>query len=271
MKRIHIVGCSPRSGTTLLTEAMISCFEIDLYEKHETSIFQQPPRAGKIFLTKRPADICIARSALMINPDLYIIYMIRDPRDIICSKHAKDPDRYWAGLSFWNTYSSYGRRLQKHERFIAIRYEELVSDPDKVQATLMERMCFLVKKTPFSNYHKLASPSVDSIAALGGVRPISTARIGNWRNHLPRVVGQVRLHDPRSLTKDLIEYGYEKDDAWLKELESVCPDTALSHLPDRFNRKIMKVIREHYIKGLTTMLLRRVCFALHLSRKTAKY
>lgn len=271
MKRIHIVGCSPRSGTTLLTETMISCFEIELYEKHEASIFQQPPREENIFLTKRPADICIAKLALMINPDLYVIYLLRDPRDIICSKHAKDPDRYWAGLSFWNTYSSYGHRLQKHERFIEIRYEELVSDPDKVQAELMERMRFLVKKTPFSNYHKLASPSAESIAALGGVRPISTARIGNWRNHHPRVVGQMRLHNAKSLAKDLIEYGYEKNGAWLKELEGICPDTTPSHLPDIFNRKMIKVIRGHYVKGLATMLLRRVCFALHIPRKTAEY
>ncbi len=57
MQRIHIVGCGPRTGTTLIAEMMAACFEIDLYPKHESSIYTRPTRPAKIFLTKRPRDI----------------------------------------------------------------------------------------------------------------------------------------------------------------------------------------------------------------------
>ena len=34
-KHLHIVACSPRSGTTLLHEAMVTCFKVDKHYDHE--------------------------------------------------------------------------------------------------------------------------------------------------------------------------------------------------------------------------------------------
>ncbi len=39
---------------TLMAEMMSACFEIDLYPKHESSIYTKPSRKANIFLTKRP-------------------------------------------------------------------------------------------------------------------------------------------------------------------------------------------------------------------------
>jgi len=230
MKRIHIVGAAPRTGTTLLTEAMIACFKIDLYTSHESTIFQHTTRDGTISLTKDPQDITVVGTFLRIMPELYVIYLVRDPRDIITSKHSKDPDRYWWSLSSWKAWTRFGRKLKDHPRFITIRYEDLVGDPDGTQRFLMKRMPFLVKKAPFSRYHEISDPSVDSLKALGGIRPISPARIGRWRNHLPRLAGQLLRHEP--ITQDLIEFGYETDDAWLSELEGVDPDFRESSWPE---------------------------------------
>lgn len=93
MKRIHIVGCGPRSGTTLLCEMMIACFEIDLYGKHENTIYTRPWRHAELFLTKKPMDILVAESVLNVMSNLYVIFMLRDPRDMIVSKHGLDPNR----------------------------------------------------------------------------------------------------------------------------------------------------------------------------------
>jgi hypothetical protein len=38
VKRIHIVGAGPRTGTTLLAESMAACFAIDVFEPHEAFI-----------------------------------------------------------------------------------------------------------------------------------------------------------------------------------------------------------------------------------------
>lgn len=235
MQRIHIVGCGPRTGTTLIAEMMNACFEIDLYTEHEDSIYAQPTRDANIFLTKRPRDILVAGPMLRVMPNLYVIYMLRDPRDMITSKHGKDPERYWASLRYWKTYTPYGRKLQKHPRFITVRYEELVTQPDEVQAYLMQRMWFLKKRARFSRYHELAQPSKEYLDALHGVRPVTPASVGNWRKHLSRVAGQIQKHG--AIAQDLIEYGYEPDDSWLKELKDVTLDTSESHWPEYFTKK----------------------------------
>ena len=42
MRRIHIVGSSPRTGTTLLTELLTCCFQPEGFCEHELSIFSEP-------------------------------------------------------------------------------------------------------------------------------------------------------------------------------------------------------------------------------------
>ncbi len=257
MKRIHIVVCGPRSGTTLMAEIMIACFEIDLHTEHESSIFGPPWRRAEVFLTKRPRDILVAGPILRTSRSLHVIYMIRDPRDMVVSRHRKDPERYWSTLRYWKKYIGYGEKLRQHSRFITIRYEDLVRDPDSIQNLLMERMPFLQKRTEFSQYHTVAKPSEDSIKALRGVRAISAASISNWRDHLPRVAGQIQIHG--TISEDLIRYGYEEDDSWLRQLEGVEPDLGESHWPEHFSRRDLKVRkRGRYVKAVIAPLRNRL-------------
>ncbi len=235
IKRIHIVGSSSRTGTTLMAEAMRACFEIDYGTDHHDSIFVPSPPDGNIFLSKHPHEIVIVGPLLKLMPELYVIFMVRDPRDVITSKHSNDPDRFWAGLKYWKMYTVFGRKLKDHPRFITVRYEDLASKPDKVQTQIMSRMPFLVKKAPFSLYHQVARPSEDSVRALHNIRPIQPDGVSRWRKHLPRVAGQLAQHG--SLTQDLIEFGYEKDDSWLVELKGTTPDTSSGHYPEYFSGK----------------------------------
>jgi len=256
MKRIHIVGIGPRTGTTLMAEAMIACFDIDQYTDHEDRVFVVPPDEGNIFLTKDPRDTLVINPLLYVNPDLYIICMIRDPRDVIVSKHELDPDRYWAGLRFWKTYIPFWRRLRKHPRFITVKYEDLVSDPDRVQQRLVEKMPFLTIKRPFTQYHEVAKPSIDSMKALKEVRPIAPTGVGNWRNHLARIAGQLQLHGP--IAGDLIEFGYEKDDLWINMLEGVEPDLSESHWPEYITKKDFRKRQRGKYKEVIKYLMRKL-------------
>jgi hypothetical protein len=69
--------------------------------------------------------------------------------------------------------------------------------------------------------------------ALGDVRPVRPTTVGNWRNHKPRLKGQIIMHG--SISEDLITYGYEKDTAWEKELEGIEPDMSASHWQEDFS------------------------------------
>jgi len=230
MQRIHIVGCGPRTGTTLLTEMMINSYEIDVYTDHEDRIAKPPKRSGKVFLTKSPKDIVVVGPVLKVMKNLHVILMLRDPRDSIVSMHGTDKERYWSNLLYWKNFMPFAEELMNHPRFLVLRYEDLAKDPDAVQAQISAFLPFLKEKHAFSAYHRIAKPSSDSRLALGEVRPVSDKSIGNWRNHKARIVGQIIENG--SISDDLIKYGYEPDKSWEKELEGVEPDLRESHASD---------------------------------------
>jgi hypothetical protein len=173
--------------------------------------------------------------------------MLRDPRDVIVSRHRNDPQRYWAPLRFWKRHAQVIRRLRHHRRFILVRYEDLVRNPDGVQEALVARMPFLKQRARFSDFHKLARPSAKSVAAMGSVRPINSASIGNWRNHLARVAGQIAIHG--SISEELIAFGYEPDESWLAALKGVSPDLTPSHWPESIARPIWRTGYTRYLEA----------------------
>src|SRR5256885_11036539 len=84
--RIHITGAA-RSGTTLMLALMATCFGIDGAVEQETRLWRAPVRGRRIVLTKQPQDERLALFLTRLDPRLHIIYMLRDPREVIVSVH----------------------------------------------------------------------------------------------------------------------------------------------------------------------------------------
>ncbi len=143
--------------------------------------------------------------------------------------------------------------LRDHPRFITVRYEDLVSRPDCINEMIRERMPFLKPKESFRNFYLHARPSSFSADALNGLRPLSEKSVGNWHNHMARVLGQINKHG--SIATDLVEYGYERDDSWEKALASVTPDLSDSH-PSAFDSPefISKKLRWNKLRALRTCI-----------------
>lgn len=219
MYRIHVVGIAGRTGTTLLVEALRACFAIDAWEPHETSLFTDRKNA-RIYLTKRPGDLDIVAPRLLLDPRLYVICMVRDPRDIVASKHGTtDSHRYAEDTERVSRRVRLVTRLESHARFSTVRYEDLVTEPSTVQRYLERRLPFLERTADFRDFHLVAGDvSASAQADLNGVRPISPASVGKWRANLPRIVDQ-----RAGLTEALIELGYERDGAWEQALDGVLP------------------------------------------------
>ncbi|MFN3232706.1 MAG: sulfotransferase family protein [Alphaproteobacteria bacterium] len=228
-RHIHICG-PPRSGTTLLVEMMRSSYEWDWAPAEEIFLRELvKPHEGRC-LTKRPSGGVFART-LLSHPSIWLIYCIRDPRDVICSVHGMAPDRYWSGFDVWRRLRKPFNKLKSNPKLIAIRYEDLVSDPDKVQQALETQIHWLEPVATFSQYHTRVDPSEQHMLALGTLRAPDTASIGRWRQHLPRVAGQLALHG--SIQKELVEEGYEQDEDWLEALEGITPDMSPSFIADK--------------------------------------
>ncbi|GAB1391902.1 hypothetical protein MASR1M60_00650 [Rhodocyclaceae bacterium] len=218
-KHIHIVGCSPRSGTTLLQEMMVPCFRIDHYCEHERSLFKEAPYPEGIACTKQPREVMYAELAMRVDPDLYFIYMQRDPRDVCVSSHGNRPGAYYTDLGLYLRASQYANAIDGHPRFIRIRYEDLVRHPDAVQQALMQRLPFLEYRHPFSEYYQHARVSDQSLKAMHNLRPPDTRSIGKWKNHLERVAEQVAAFP--AVLDEIRRHGYEPDDRWLEQLPTL--------------------------------------------------
>lgn len=265
-QRIHIVGCSPRSGTTLLHEIMITCFEIDGHCEHEQSIFLPYDYRHEILLTKYPLQTPLMAPLLRVDPNLWVVYLLRDPRDAVSSRsHRKDTRRYWSNLGLWHELHRAATWLMGHPRFVTVRYEELVSDPDAIQRELMRRMPFLRLRHPFSAFHLHARPSRDSLDALGSLRPIDRSSIGNWRMHKPHLAAQLAQYG--DLSELLVELGYEPDRTWLEEMAGVTPDaTGALVLPRRSGLQRLAKRIDLYWRTLVYWLTRQPSLTAPLYR-----
>jgi hypothetical protein len=183
------------------------------------SVFKEPDDKPRIFFSKQPNDIRYVRRIFLRDENLFLIHMQRDPRSVITSEHHSRPGMYFCNFLVWQACYLAALELDGHPRFLLIRYEDLTSDPDKVQRAIKEQFQFLAMRHPFSQYQDHAKPSTDANAAMSGLRPISTNRQRNWEAHLPRVKAQLQSHP--ELGRILVESGYESDLSWTRILDGV--------------------------------------------------
>lgn len=215
-----------------MLELMSNGFKFTAVAKHEVSVLEWPgnaPTAGSI-CTKNPQDHRLVGALIDRDQGQWFVSMVRDPRDIVCSRHGLRPEVFWANLRQWRAWLDNTRTYRQHPRLVEVRYEELVKRPDEVQRQIADRMPFLSPAVPFSRFHEFATPSRQSLEAIRDVRPINDASVGRWRNNPARVAGQIEIHGP--IADDLIELGYETDHAWMSQLEGIEPDTRPGHWPE---------------------------------------
>jgi hypothetical protein len=200
-----------------MMELMWQSYEFSGRHDHEISVFEPVPDGETLYLTKKPPDTLRIHRIFYADPALHVIAMLRDPRAVITSRHESRPEVYFAGYLRWREYVEAMERLRGHPRFIVIRYEDLLTNPDRVQAQISAQFPFLVEKRKFSTYPEGADVPESAAQSLNGVRPFDTSRLDGWRAHLPRINGQLRDHP--EMPKDLIRTGYEESEAWVDMLE----------------------------------------------------
>lgn len=203
-------------------ELVVGCLDIKGIGTHEVGLFEVDQQPEEPYCTKSPMDLVHVVRLIEWIPHLYSIYMQRDPRDVVVSRHGSAPDQYWCDFDIWHRNQKRFTKIARHPRVMEVRYEELVRDPDRVQAAILKRFAFLNQRHPFSQFHEISQPSDQARAALRGLRKISSSSVSAWRRHLPRLAQQVEAHP--NITSALIAAGYEADESWLEALNGVTPD-----------------------------------------------
>ncbi len=181
--------------------------------------------AGKVrWAEKTPQNIRHLEWITARFPQASIIHIIRDGRDVICSMRTH-PDWRWVDGSWQKvliprSLESYARRWladtaaglawRDDPRYVEVRYEDLVADPQ----TVLRSICDGIGAGHDAQWLAQVGPGEDAAAADAGQtkRPdyegaVSAASVGRWRTHLsPDEQAEVeRLCGPR-----LRELGYER-------------------------------------------------------------
>lgn len=218
---IHITGIA-RSGTSLIKNLFL-CFDNTIVCSAETlpdlSVHFQGSDEERLEILKNTEDWIITKQPKHSNFSEYknisIIHMIRDPRDIITSLNnnahpGTDKPWHWNSREFLlKNYFSKVKSLP--EDFIKIKYEDLVSDPDKVQEKFVDIFGFntLCK---FSEWHKQKQIETDFyVKGMHGIRPISSDKVGRWKKTKYREEIVRIVEENPHIKDDLKEFGYEVD------------------------------------------------------------
>ncbi len=200
-------------------EQISACFDNDGRCEHESSIFDPVDIAGDLYISKQPNDIKQLRHIFHRDDRLHVIYLVRDPRSVITSKRREAANQYFCNYRIWRECEEAATFYEGHSRFLRLRYEDLVADPDGQQVRIQEKFAFLRQQRLFSEFHRFARPSNAAQQALSGLRPVDQGSLAKWRQHLPRIADQYRHHP--ELADDLVRLGYEQDRGWLKALDDV--------------------------------------------------
>ena len=249
VRKKHIVICGyPRSGTSLfynMLSTSLDGFNSDDFER--TSV--QTIGLYDNHVSKSPLDTFEVRnlaSSNIHNKEIIVFVLIRDVRDIITSIHPNVPNDYFMGYEacyrvigqfpnyqatfdlpgvgeFFREINCLGSSADYKLRWI--KYEELVSDADRVQEAIGREFGLAFKRS-FTEFHlhkdqhgiKYEGPrrALDP-SLVREDKEVSTASIGRWRldKHRERIRQQFSQYP--ELFAILRTHGYTQDDNWFQD------------------------------------------------------
>ena len=230
MQKFLITG-NQRTGTTLMRILMESFnffifseernpfVPLGLNEKNKPILVRKCPLGQHIAEDKRHLGdfIGLGGSIKTLNDvtkaGWKIIYMIRDGRDVLVSRHGNNMDIYWARP--WQYIASHknSKDIHKNKKILVVKYEDLVLNHESMIPKIEKFMG--TKSSNYNQSHKKISPDSQAGRAVRNPRPIDSNSVGAWKK--PEHKDRIKEIINDDLCKALIELGYENDDSWTKE------------------------------------------------------
>jgi hypothetical protein len=173
--------------------------------------------AGKTrFADKTPRNVLHIELLAAAFPDARFVHLVRDGRDVVPSMLGLDyfPDRFPEAVLYWADRVERGRRAGARlgpDRYVEVRYEELVADAPSVLARLCELLAL-----PFDpamlRYHERADEVVAAVRETAhhqGLWQPPTVGRRSWRESMSRR-DVARFEALAGSALD--DFGYERSD-----------------------------------------------------------
>lgn len=230
-----VIGGCGRSGTTLLL-AIVSAHPEIYAIPFETAALCPGSYSGDDFDTDVDLDLTRLYRALPMKRELFtrrrrfaektprnvlffpailsafrrrvrLVHIVRDGRDVVTSRHPKDPDAYWVSPDRWVSEAGAGLKMADDPRVLTIRYEDLVGG---FEETLRQLMAFIGEELPEEvlDFRRHATVRKGPWVRNPELRGLYSGSIGRWKRdeHAERV--KQLMADPKAV--ELLELlGYE--------------------------------------------------------------
>lgn len=219
--RIHIVGCS-RSGTTMLAYALLAFNNTHLFDREtnahawpsmkETLEFLQmhvKNSEKQFYITKRNAgwwkpDHIQPTAKLIRKKGIFVINIVRDPRDVLSSKHPLAKNQFYVGRDLWldsflaTEYLE--NSLEGYPRHITMRYEDVVQKHEEIEKELLEKVGLelspgIAGMNRLKDCVEIKDVSGNMVKYMHKLRNFDANSIGTWRGDAHKTE---HLHDLRN-------------------------------------------------------------------------
>jgi hypothetical protein len=168
--RVLVTGCS-RSGNTLMANLLGVAFPSLRYVGGECL------PAADDEIGKLPAAATRVPELLAEQPDLKVLFMVRDPRAVLTSEHPEAPGQPWVQERRWVECARMALQLiSERRRVLLVHFDKLIRNPVRVQnqtARLLERPAVV----SFAECWRRFADDDRNIAAMHGVRPLDPATL----------------------------------------------------------------------------------------------
>ena len=198
-KPIYIMGCA-RSGTWLLTGIMSTFKNVSVLSKEVPVEYFGLVQSGRPALVlKRDAQ---AYETIEANPpQIFIIFIVRHPFDVLTSIHPQARRNrgrlYYVTPGRWLGETMALKWLVDSDRprTKIVRYEDLVSDPNKIQSEIAA-FAELQLETPATEFYTTFKPSSKIVEIMHGLRSPELTSVERWRTD-PNAVAYIRTLELR--------------------------------------------------------------------------
>ena len=212
VNRIHIVGCA-RSGTTMLHYAMVA-FQNTLLFDSETQVWNSPSVSESLklfckclskkqscyYVTKRSfgwwkKDAIERLATQVIKDKIYLLNIVRDPRDVLTSTHKLNERKFYVEPQTWIDSVHAGKLLAEelgsYEHLLTIRYEDVVSNPLEVSSQLQDKFGLSLNPklqdwSRLKDNLELLDVDQTMTSYMHKLRNFDPATIGKWKEDLEK-------------------------------------------------------------------------------------
>lgn len=220
--RTHILICGyRRAGTTMLLAMMEYAMPGAKKFGQEVSGWRAATwcwRNHEVIVSKMPKDIFILGKMQNFyrgrRAKLKTIVLLRDPRDVLTSKHASHDRRYFETLEEWRRVNAQCQLHRADPDVLLIKYEDLIADVPGMQRRI-EAFTGEKVSRPFADFYKAGAEGFDT-RPLNGLRPVDRKGVGRWMEPEHRERIEQILREAPEFPQMLIELGYEKDESWIE-------------------------------------------------------